>query len=208
MWIDTLAWDPADRITQIVSPDGTANYTHDDTDQLTVADHSVQTDENYSYDLNGNRTMTGYVTGVANRLLEDPTYTYQYDNEGNRTRRTKKSDNSYEVYEWDYRNRLTRVASYTAGGTLVEDVTEKYDLFDRRIAQIVSPGRRRLPLHGLAVQCELIAEEALIDLVPRGTELIGLRRSRRRGLERCRLCLRQFREPTRSAAIHVVRQGK
>ena len=34
-------------------------------------------------------------------------------NEGNRTRRTKVSDGSYEDYTWDHRNRLTKVTFYS-----------------------------------------------------------------------------------------------
>jgi YD repeat-containing protein len=55
--------------------DGAANYTHDNTDQLLTADHTSQTDENYSYDPSGNRTMSGYVTGLGNRLLSAGVYT-------------------------------------------------------------------------------------------------------------------------------------
>ena len=39
--------------------------------------------ESFSYDANGNRTMTGYSTGTGNRLLSDGTYNYTYDDEGN-----------------------------------------------------------------------------------------------------------------------------
>ncbi len=35
--------------------------------------------EAYSYDANGNRTMTGYATGDNNQLLDDGTYSYTYD---------------------------------------------------------------------------------------------------------------------------------
>ena len=36
-----------------------------------------------TYDANGNRTMSGYVTGAANQITSDGTWTYTYDNEGN-----------------------------------------------------------------------------------------------------------------------------
>jgi len=130
-------FDAASRITQQTGPDGTVVYTHDQTDQLLTADHTSQTDETYSYDLNGNRTLTGYETGSWNRLLEDPLYTYQYDNEGNRIRKTNKSTGDYEEYTWDHRNRLTRVAEKTSGGTLLDDFNVVYDVFDRRIATTI-----------------------------------------------------------------------
>jgi YD repeat-containing protein len=68
----TQTYDSNSRITGITNKDGTAAYNYDNTDQLTGADFSFQTDENYTYDNNGNRTNSGYVTGVNNRLLEDP----------------------------------------------------------------------------------------------------------------------------------------
>jgi YD repeat-containing protein len=132
--------DDADRITSVTSFDGTTAYTYDRDGQLLTADHSYQTDEWYTYDYNGNRRSGGFIppaTGQANRLAEDAFYTYQYDAEGNRIRRTRKSDGSYEVYEWDHRNRLTSVETKTSGGAQVEDVTYKYDVFDRRIGKTV-----------------------------------------------------------------------
>ena len=47
------------------------SYSYDATDELT--NDSVVT---YSYDLNGNRTMTGYTTGLANELASDGTWDY------------------------------------------------------------------------------------------------------------------------------------
>ncbi len=73
-WADYgFAWDNASRITQIVSPDGTADY--DDTNQLVDADHTVLADEAYAYDSNGNRTMTGYSTGSNNQMTFGITFT-------------------------------------------------------------------------------------------------------------------------------------
>jgi YD repeat-containing protein len=107
----TYGWthDARHRVTQFTSQDGTSDYTYDNTDQLTGADHSYQADESYSYDANGNRTMSGYQTGTNIRLTNDGTYTYQYDSEGNRTKRTDNSTSEVVLYEWDFRNRLTNV---------------------------------------------------------------------------------------------------
>ncbi|MEE3719360.1 hypothetical protein V2H45_21685 [Tumidithrix elongata RA019] len=73
------------------------------TNQITGVDYSFQTDENYTYDDNGNRTNAGYVTGVNNRLLEDNKFRYEYDLVGNRTKRTDKSTNESIEYTWDLR---------------------------------------------------------------------------------------------------------
>ena len=67
----TQTYDAGSKITGITSKDGNSTFNYDDTDQLVAADYNYQTDENYTYDANGNRTNTGYVTGINNRLLED-----------------------------------------------------------------------------------------------------------------------------------------
>lgn len=46
----------------------------------------------YAYDRNGNHTSDGTITEIGNRLVEDASYAYQYDDNGTRTRRTQKSD--------------------------------------------------------------------------------------------------------------------
>ena len=81
--------------------------------------------------------MTGYQTGADNRLTNDGTYTYQYDKEGNRTRRTKTATGEVTEYEWDYRNRLVKVTDKNSQGTTTQVVEYTYDVFDRRIAKEV-----------------------------------------------------------------------
>ena len=104
---------------------------------MTGADHDYQTDESYSYDANGNRTKSGYDTGDNNQLLEDGTYSYEYDDEGNRTLRTNLTTSETTEYEWDYRNRLTRVTDKDAYGSTTQVVAYTYDAFNRRIARAV-----------------------------------------------------------------------
>jgi RHS repeat-associated protein len=145
----TYTNDDLDRITSVTGPDGTTNYTYDATSQLLRADYaplptnpSPLPDETYSYDSNGNRTNTGYVTGQDNRLqqavIDGDTYQFQYDNEGNLLTRTRLTDNQITEYSWDRRNRLASVARRSAAGTLLLQVTFTYDPFDRRIAKTVS----------------------------------------------------------------------
>jgi RHS repeat-associated protein len=123
------------RITQMVSQDGTSTYGYDATSQLTSATHTYQSNETYTYDANGNRTMSGYQTGTDNRLTNDGTYTYTYDAEGNRLTRTKTATGELTEYTWDYRNRLTRVTEKNAQGTVTQVVEYIYDVFDRRIGR-------------------------------------------------------------------------
>jgi hypothetical protein len=80
--------------------------------------------EAYTYDLNGNRTNGGYATGVDNRLTSDGTYSYLYDDEGNRQSRTNIVTNAVDEYAWDYRNRLTGIVSKTSStGTITQTVS-------------------------------------------------------------------------------------
>jgi RHS repeat-associated protein len=127
-------------------------YTYDPRGQLVGADYTTQTDETYAYDDNGNReTVTNsgganqdYDTGSDNRLSDDDTYTYTYDNEGNRTRRTHKTSYDSTVYLWDHRNRLVEVKEYdgrntatTTDDTLIEQVWNYYDAANQWIRRVV-----------------------------------------------------------------------
>jgi RHS repeat-associated protein len=128
-------YDLASRISQISSVDGVVDYNYDATNQLTDADYTTQTDEAYSYDANGNRTNSGYATGVNNQLLSDGIYDYTYDDEGNRTRRTEIATGKVTEYSWDYHNRLTSVAFKDAGGVVTKTIEYLYDVNDLRIGK-------------------------------------------------------------------------
>lgn len=122
-----------DRLATITGTvEGLSTFTHDKTSQLTGGDHAAAgaPDETYTYDANGNRTMTGYTT-TNNLTTSDGTYNYAYDDEGNRTRKTTVSSGAYEEYTWDHRNRLTGVTFKTSGGTVTKTVEHQYDIFNR-----------------------------------------------------------------------------
>ena len=78
-------------------------------------------DESYQYDLNGNRELVTnangdlvvYSTGLNNELNSDGNYSYTYDAEGNRISKTNAAGTERELYEWDYRNRLSSVTKQT-----------------------------------------------------------------------------------------------
>jgi YD repeat-containing protein len=108
-------YDDANRLTSYTGPDGSLSYAYDATDQLTGV--SGARSESFTYDPNGNRTMTGYSTGTGNRLLSDGTNNYTYDDEGNTLTQTRISDGQVTSFAYDYRNRLTDVQTKTAGGT-------------------------------------------------------------------------------------------
>jgi RHS repeat-associated protein len=122
----------------------TIDFGYDTVDQVNSVDYTgtgMPADVSHTYDDAGNRTNTGYSTGAMNRLASDGVYNYQYDARGNRTLRTKISDNTKTEYTWDHRNRLTGVKFKSAGGTVTKEVQYSYDAFNRLV-------RRRLDADG------------------------------------------------------------
>jgi YD repeat-containing protein len=121
----TYTYDLAHRLETETYNGTTVTYTYDDTNQLT-GDGS----NSYSYDLNGNRTMTGYQTGTGNRLTNDGTWTYTYDDEGSTTKKSKGTNQETWTYGYDHRNQLVWVEKRaTDGGTLQLRADYKYDVF-------------------------------------------------------------------------------
>jgi len=127
-------FDVNSRITSYTGPEGTLNYAYDPSGQL--LDVTGARSEDYSYDENGNRTMTGYVTGDLNQLLSDGTHDYTYDLEGNLLTKTRISDGEVTEYEWDYRQRLVHVVVKEADEDIIKEVWYTYDVFDRRIGVV------------------------------------------------------------------------
>ncbi len=127
-------------LTQMTSPDGVADYSYDARGQLTGASYEYQDGEAYSYDANGNRTGGGYVVGDHNRLLSDGTYSYEYEGEGNRIKRTAIATGEVTEYVWDHRNRLVAVVDrLSEEGPIVQSVEYVYDSQNRWIAKSVDP---------------------------------------------------------------------
>ncbi len=94
------------------------------------ATHPALPTEQYSYDPVGNRV--GITVDAGNRLLEDSTYTYQYDNNGNMTQKTNRTTGEITTLTYDTQNRLVQV---TNPGTTA---SYKYDPFSRRIEKNVN----------------------------------------------------------------------
>ncbi|CAK9082491.1 Putative deoxyribonuclease RhsC (DNase RhsC) (Toxin RhsC), partial [Durusdinium trenchii] len=117
------------------------DYVYDDRDQLTQVLDGLTVLEDYDYDANGNRDA---VDGVAwqntanNQLYRDATYEYEYDDEGNRTKRillvAGQPTGATEEYTWDHRNRLTAVTFKTSPtGATTGTIIYAYDVFDRKV---------------------------------------------------------------------------
>jgi RHS repeat-associated protein len=106
-------------------------YSYDQASQVTAAGS-----QNYSYDANGNRTMSGYQTGGNNELTTDGTWTYSYDAEGNLISKSKGSGSSQVTwtYGYDDANQLLS-AVQTTGGVTTLQVTYSYDVFGNRVEE-------------------------------------------------------------------------
>ena len=151
----TWTFDAGGRLVQqISSTDGTIDYSYDARSQLTSAEYGWDSDldETYQYDENGNRELvnedTVYETDAYNRMVSDGTHRYEYDAEGNRTRRFVWTDanqnqqvddgerSQVTVYTWDHRNRLVGIAEYPDDDTESEatrTVEHGYDAQNRWI---------------------------------------------------------------------------
>ena len=164
-------YDDHGRVASFTSPGGTRTYSYDTFDQVTGASGAAQTAEAFSYDTNGNRTNGSVVTGQYNRIVSDATYSYLYDKEGNRTRRTTISTGEYEAYAWDYRQRLVSITKYSSANVLQWTLSYEYDGLDRRTRRTV-----RNAAGTVTVQQRFLYEtNALSSLLPLGGE--GARRA-------------------------------
>jgi len=123
-----------------VDRNGTASYTYDTLNRLIEAVSPLPTNplESYNYDEVGNRVNSNQngasAFNQANQLLEDASFTYQYDNNGNLTRKTNKVTLAFTNYEYDAENKLARVVS---NGTVAD---YRYDGLGRRVEKQVTQG--------------------------------------------------------------------
>ena len=119
---------------------GIANYTYDVLNRLTQAVNPLPTNplETFNYDPVGNRTGSNQngasIFNQANQLLEDANFTYQYDNNGNLTRKTAKLGGAITQYEYDADNKLVRVVSPS------NTANYRYDGLGRRVEKEVIAG--------------------------------------------------------------------
>ncbi|MCR9296031.1 MAG: AHH domain-containing protein, partial [bacterium] len=130
-------YDLADQLVEQTSNGDTSRYAYDAAGQLLQAEHSHRPDENYAYDVNGNRLNNGEQIGSDNRILSDAEADYAYDADGNLTRRLIRASGEIWEYSYDHRQRLTDVVQWDAAGDALLSVQYVYDVFDRRVQRIV-----------------------------------------------------------------------
>ncbi|MBI1917149.1 MAG: RHS repeat-associated core domain-containing protein, partial [Planctomycetes bacterium] len=77
-----------------------------------------------------------YQTGAANRMTSDGVYTYSYDAEGNRTKKTLGASADTWTFGYDNNDRMTWAEDRaTDGGSLQLKLVEQYDVYGRRIEE-------------------------------------------------------------------------
>jgi len=109
-------------------------------DRLTSASHPLLvTPQSFAYDPVGNRTTGGSIVNAGNQLTADANYGYEYDDNGNLTRKTSLATGNYTQYTYDAENRLTTVDEFAAGNpTAAFTSTYRYDGLGRRIEKVAN----------------------------------------------------------------------
>jgi RHS repeat-associated protein len=137
----TYGYGTANQLTSYQDANSSLTYGYDADGQLTSAAGTLNGQsfaQTFSYDTNGNRTMSGYTTGPGNELTSDGVYNYTYDNEGNTLTQTEIATGQVTYFTWDYRNRLTEVQVKDSQGTLLSDEQFTYDVNDNRIGVMLN----------------------------------------------------------------------
>jgi RHS repeat-associated protein len=127
----SYAYDADNRLTSETNDGVTTTYGHDLSNQLTTVNGVVQ----YSYDLAGNRTIAGYVTGPSNQLLSDGTWHYRYDAEGNLVPKLDSGNGITWDYSYDNANHLTGAVERDGNGNVLASVLYTNDVDGRRLSR-------------------------------------------------------------------------
>jgi RHS repeat-associated protein len=134
----SYTYDAVGNRTSLTDLTGTHSYLYDPLNRLTQATHPqpVNPTETFTYDPVGNRTSSHLATGqahdAANRLLEDSTFTYTYDANGNLISKRNGVTGEVTTYTYDAENQLIRVER---PGVVAE---YRYDALGRRIEKNVN----------------------------------------------------------------------
>ena len=131
--------------TSLTDRRGSQTFGYDSLDRLTSASHPLPgTPQSFAYDAVGNRTTAGNTTNAGNQLTADATRSYQYDDNGNLTRKTLLATGNYTQYTYDAENRLTKVEDFVAGNsTPAFTGTYRYDGLGRRIEKVANGQTKR-----------------------------------------------------------------
>jgi RHS repeat-associated protein len=144
------AYNPVGNRTSLTDRRGAQAFGYDTLDRLTSASHPLlATSQAFAYDAVGNRTTGGTVVNAGNQLTADANYGYQYDDNGNLTRKTLLATGNYSQYTYDAENRLTKVEEFVAGNpTPAFTSTYRYDGLGRRIEKVANGQTKRYVYDG------------------------------------------------------------
>ncbi len=137
--------DAEGRIIEEVHADNAVTFGYDADSQLNSAlhDNPGYADENYGFDLAGNRTSSHLAAGTntvatANRITAAGDFDYLYDNAGNMTRKTDTGSGQVTEFSYDHRNRLTLATVHPSLGAAATTTIEmQYDYLDRLLYRVV-----------------------------------------------------------------------
>ena len=138
-------YNPVGNRTSLTDRRGAQNFGYDPLDRLTSVSHPLlATPQAFAYDAVGNRTTGGSVVNAGNQLTADATHAYQYDDNGNLTRKTLLATGNFTQYTYDAENRLTKVEEFAAGNpTAFATSTYRYDGLGRRIEKVANGQTKR-----------------------------------------------------------------
>ncbi len=138
-------YNPVGNRTSLTDRRGNQAFGYDQLDRLTSASHPLLLDpQAFAYDAVGNRTTNGSVVNTANQLTADANFAYQYDDNGNLTRKTLLATGNYSQYTYDAENRLTQVQEFAAGNpTAITTSNYRYDGLGRRIEKVANGQTKR-----------------------------------------------------------------
>lgn len=127
------------RVTSMSHAGNTATMSYDSAGYLAGVTHTDASypDENYTYDVAGNRLtshlLAGNATiGAANRLADFGSLQFAYDAGGNLTTRTDTSTGEVLVFDYDHRDRLVLATVHaSAGAPASTTVRYTYDFANR-----------------------------------------------------------------------------
>ncbi|NGZ04520.1 MAG: hypothetical protein CV090_15875, partial [Nitrospira sp. WS238] len=138
-------YNPVGNRTSLTDRRGAQAFGYDNLDRLTSATHPLPpTNQSFAYDPVGNRTSNGSLSNAGNQLTENAQFIFEYDDNGNQTKKTSKTTNNFTVYTYDAENRLVKVEDFTAGNpTPTATSTYRYDGLGRRIEKVTAIGTRR-----------------------------------------------------------------
>ena len=130
---------------QLTDRRGTQTFGYDNLDRLISATHPLPpTSQTFAYDPVGNRTSNGSLANAGNQLTENAQFIFEYDANGNQTKKTSKATNNFTVYTYDAENRLIQVQDFVAGNpTAIATSTYRYDGLGRRIEKVGNGITRR-----------------------------------------------------------------